>query len=280
MTSLERSYAFCRAEAKSKARNFYYSFVLLPREKRDAMCAIYAFMRHCDDLSDEPDAAPEALAGWRAELICALAGRFGAHPCWPAFSDTVVRYRIPHEYFHQMIDGVSSDLEARRLRTFQELYEYCYRVASVVGLTTIHIFGYESPRALKLAESCGVAFQLTNILRDVKEDLARGRVYLPLEDLDRFGVRSLDDGRTPAFLKLARFEGERARRLYDASRELVSLVHPDSRRALWALMEIYRRLLDRIDASDYDVFTRRIRLRAWEKLAIVAKAAAGVGTKN
>jgi len=125
----------------------------------------------------------------------ALAGRFGPHPVWPAFHDAVNRFHIDHEYFRQMIEGVASDLEPRHFETFEQLYGYCYQVASVVGLTTIHIFGFESPAALPLAEKCGVAFQLTNILRDIREDVERGRIYLPAEDLRRFGSRRRICGR-------------------------------------------------------------------------------------
>src|SRR3984957_9850776 len=192
MASLDESYAYCRAVAKQRARNFYYSFVLLPPEKKNAMCAIYAFMRYCDDLSDEPGATRSAMDRWRDALTAALAGHPGDNPSWPAFIDSVQRYSIPHEYFYEMIQGVASDLEPRTIQTFDELYQYCYRVASVVGLTTIHIFGFTSPEALPLAEKCGVAFQLTNILRDVHEDAELGRIYLPAEDLARFGV-SADD---------------------------------------------------------------------------------------
>jgi len=188
--TLEESSAWCERIARSEAKNFYYSFVLLSRPKRRAMCAIYAFMRYCDDLSDDdgvPDKAA-AIARWSSDLEAALAGRAGEHALWPAFIDAVNRYRIPHEYFRDMIAGISSDLMPRRIRTFDELYDYCYHVASVVGLTIIHIFGFESPDALRLAEKCGIAFQLTNILRDVSEDAGKDRVYLPAEDLARFGV--------------------------------------------------------------------------------------------
>jgi len=140
-SDLDRSYAHCRAVARHRAKNFYYSFLLLPRPKRDAMCAIYAFMRYCDDLSDEPGASREPLERWRAALDRALRGQYDGHPTLPAFHDTVKRYNIPHRYFHEMIDGVSSDLEPRRIQTLDELYRYCYQVASVVGLTTIHISG-------------------------------------------------------------------------------------------------------------------------------------------
>lgn len=263
MTPVENSYTYCRDVAQKKARNFYYSFLLLSKPQRNAMCAIYAFMRYCDDLSDGPEAASaEAMQKWREELDAALQGRFGPNPCWPAFHDTVRRYEIPHVYFRQMIDGVTSDLQPRNIETFDELYRYCYQVASVVGLTITHIFGYESPHALVLAEKCGVAFQLTNIIRDVKEDQEKGRVYLPKEDRDRYAdLRSL----------LA-FEASRARQYYSESRPLIDLVHPRSRRSLWALIEIYRSLLDKIEQSGYDVMTRRIRLTGLEKVSIVARA--------
>src|SRR5712671_707588 len=209
MTGLEESYTYCRAVAKARAKNFYYSFVLLDADRKNAMCAVYAFMRYCDDLSDEPGATRELLDRWRTALDRALAGSYDGHPTLPAFHDTVRRYGIPHQYFHEMIDGVSSDLQPRCMQTFDQLYRYCYQVASVVGLTTIHIFGFDSPQALPLAEKCGVAFQLTNILRDIREDAGLGRVYLPSEDLARFGVSPevLSNGRrTEAFNQLMEFE--------------------------------------------------------------------------
>ncbi len=194
---------------------------------------------------------------------------------WPAFHHTVRRFGIPHVYFREMVHGVASDLEPRRLETFDELYRYCYQVASVVGLTVVHIFGFDTPSALPLAEKCGVAFQLTNILRDVREDAAMGRVYLPAEDLRRFGVtpEDLDAGNhTPAFIQLMRFEAARARAYYDESRPLLDLIHRRSRRSLWALIAIYSELLERIVASDFDVFRRRVRLSALEKSWIVLRA--------
>ncbi|MFB3827402.1 MAG: phytoene/squalene synthase family protein [Bryobacteraceae bacterium] len=260
--------------ARRRAKNFYYSFLLLQREQRDAMCALYAFMRYCDDLSDEPGASREAIERWRAALAEALEGRFGPHPCWPAFHEAATRYSIPREYFFEMIDGVASDLEPRRFATFEELYQYCYRVASVVGLSIIHIFGFHSPEALPLAEKCGVAFQLTNILRDIREDAGRGRVYLPLEDLDRFHV----DGQLrygPAFVELMRFEAARARAYYREAEPLVGMVDARSRPSLAALIAIYRTLLERIEASGYDVFSRRISLPAWEKTWILLRSMVG-----
>lgn len=279
MSNPQDSYRYCRQVARRRARNFYYSFLLLPRAQRDAICAIYAFMRYADDLSDEParpEQAREAIERWRAELSAALEGRYGEHPLWPAFHDTVRRYRIPQEYFFEVIEGVASDLEPRRVATFEELYRYCYQVASVVGLTIIHIFGFRSPEALPLAEKCGVAFQLTNILRDIREDLQRDRVYLPAEDLARFGVDAdqLRSGSAPpGFAELLRFEAARARSFYEASRPLLSLVEPSSRPSLRALMEIYSRLLDRIERAGPAVLERRVELPFREKIAIVARAA-------
>ncbi|MBI1785983.1 MAG: phytoene/squalene synthase family protein [Acidobacteria bacterium] len=274
MLSLEDSYRHCRQVARRRAKNFYYSFLLLPRQQRDAMCAIYAFMRYCDDLSDEPGAAREPLLEWRRALDRALEGECAGHPTLPAFHDTVRRYAIPGRYFHDLIDGVTSDLEPRRIRTFEELYRYCYQVASVVGLSIVHIFGFSSPEALQLAEKCGVAFQLTNILRDVREDAERGRVYLPAEDLERFGVDPGALRRTPQFLELMRFETARARQYYRESAPLIGMVVRRSRSSLWALIAIYSRLLDKIERSDFDVLSGRISLSMAEKLWILVQAAA------
>jgi len=278
MSTLDESYAFCCGVARKRARNFYYSFVLLPREQSDAMCAIYAFMRYCDDLSDEPGASREAMERWRGALVDALTGKFDAYPAWPAFYDTVQRYRVPHEYFFQMIEGVTSDLEPRAFQTFDELYRYCYQVASVVGLCTIHIFGFDSPDALLLAEKCGVAFQLTNILRDIAEDAARERVYLPAEDLRRFDVDSHDlrNGQpSEALRSLMEFEAGRARAYYRESQPLVEMIHKRSRPALRALIGIYSCLLTRIEERKFDVFTERVSLSAAEKCWIVLRARMG-----
>lgn len=275
MEQIRASYRYCREVAKTRARNFYYSFVLLSDEQRDAMCALYAFMRHCDDLSDEPGANREAIERWRVEMDAALDGTTGMGPVWPAFHDAVTRYRIPRQYFHEMIDGVESDLETRRIETFDELYRYCYQVASVAGLTALHIFGFESPDALPLAEKCGIAFQLTNILRDIREDSERDRIYLPDEDLKRFGVTAEDlraGKRNDAFTSLMSFEASRAKDYYNESKPLLAMVSPRSRASLAALIAIYSRLLERIEASGYDVFTRRVRLPAAEKIWIMLRA--------
>ena len=276
---LEESYQYCRRIARRRAKNFYYSFLLLDSQRRASMCAIYAFMRYCDDLSDSPEAAgvgsaSESLYRWRTDLDRALSGDTEGNPLWPAFRDTVERYKIPRRFFEEMIDGVSSDLEPRRIQTFDELYRYCYQVASVVGLTIIHIFGFSSVRALPLAEKCGVAFQLTNIIRDVREDAQLGRIYLPQEDLTRFSVpeEQLRTGREDdRFRELIRFEANRARQYYAESEPLASLIDPASRRSLWALREIYQRLLNRIAALNYSVLSSRINVPTRSKVGLLMR---------
>lgn len=275
--SVAESYGHCENVARAQAKNFYVTFKLLNDDQRRAMCAIYAFMRYCDDLSDDAGVADRAAAigRWQEDLHDALAGRMPENPLWPAFADAVARYKIPHEYFDGMIAGVSSDLEPRNLQTFDELYRYCYLVASVVGLTVIHVFGFDSPEALKLAEKCGIAFQLTNILRDVREDAENQRVYWPAEDLAKFGVKP-EDLRgavvTPALRKMLEFEANRARAYYQESAPLVGLIHPGSRASLKALIGIYSRLLEKIVAANYDVMSQRVRVPNWEKAWILVKS--------
>ena len=278
--SVEDSYRHCRTVARTRAKNFYYSFLLLDKPQRDAMCAIYAFMRRCDDLSDHPvtndtKKLRESIAIWRVQLDRVLAGNVEADPIWPAFHDTVQRYSIPHRFFHEMIDGIASDIEPRQIQTFDELYRYCYQVASVVGLTIIHIFGFQSVKALFFAEKCGIAFQLTNILRDVREDAQLGRVYIPAQDLDTFGVSAdqLRLGKEDArFRELMRFEAKRARGCFNESAPLIELIEPKSRRSLWALREIYLRLLSNIEKADYSVLTRRINVSTPAKIALLLRA--------
>jgi phytoene synthase len=274
--TVEESYNWCEGVARSQAKNFYYSFLLLSKPQRRAMCAIYAFMRYCDDLSDD-EAVPDragAIARWRLDLDRALAGRAGDDAVWPAFIDAVTHYQIPHQYFRDMIAGISSDLQPRRIQTFDELYDYCYHVASVVGLAIIHIFGFESKAALPLAEKCGIAFQLTNILRDVREDAGKDRVYLPAEDFVRFGVSPETFEPHERFIELMSFETHRAREYYRESAPLVALIDARSRASMRALIGIYSRLLDRIVASNYDVLSRRVRVPTWEKLWVLMRSVA------
>lgn len=269
--TLEASYEYCRGLARGSS--FYPAFFLVDEARRRALWAVYAFNRRCDDLSDEPGASREALAGWRGELEDALGGKPAAGPIWPAFADSVARYEIPHSCFFEMIAGVGSDLHETEKATYADLYRYCYRVASVVGISVVSIFGAHTPEAHKLAEQCGVAVQLTNILRDVAEDKALGRVYLPQEDLARFGVTEIAD--SPALREVLRLEAGRARELFAAARALPAHVEPRTRPCLRALLGVYSALLDKIERRGYNVFQERIGLSGGEKLLALARAAVG-----
>jgi squalene synthase HpnC/squalene synthase HpnD len=276
-----RSYAECRRVARSSASSFYYAFFMLPPAKRDGLCALYAFMRLVDDVSDTMGSAADkqrGLARWRASLDAATAGDVSSHAILPAFADTIERFHIPARYFHDLISGAEMDLTVGEYPTFDRLREYCYRVAGTVGLTCLHVFGFEDPHAPDLAEKLGIAFQLTNILRDVPKDYEMGRVYLPLEDLAQFGVRpeALARGPVTAEMRsLLAFEGARAWNFYREGVELISLVHADARAALWALARIYSSLLRRIEERGYDIFSERVRLSTPEKTAILLRARLG-----
>ena len=276
-----QSYAECRRVARASASNFYYAFFMLPQAKRDALCALYAFMRLVDDVSDTVGSAADkqrGLARWRAALDAAAAGDVSSHPILPAFADTIERFHIPPRYFHDLISGAEMDLTVGEYATFDRLREYCYRVAGTVGLTCLHVFGFDDPHAPDLAEKLGIAFQLTNILRDVRSDYEMGRVYLPLEDLAQFGVRPEALARgplTPEVRSLLEFEAARAWNFYREGVELIPLVHADARAALWALARIYSSLLRRIEARGYDVFSERVRLSTPEKTGILLRARLG-----
>lgn len=270
--SLDESYAYCRRLARRTAGNFYYSFLPLPRDRFRDMCVLYAFMRVSDDLGDDEslpvERRKEELAAWRTALTQSLDGNPADHPVLPALSELVERRQIPREHLLAVLDGVEMDLAPVSFETFDDLCRYCYRVAGVVGLCCIRVWGYENPCAEERAVDCGTAFQLTNILRDLGEDAAMNRVYLPREDLDRFGytVDDLTHGRkNPAFIELMKFEVERARRYYTRAEELFGYLDPAGRPILSAMLEIYGGLLRRIEQRNYDVFSRRIKLPAWRK---------------
>jgi squalene synthase HpnC/squalene synthase HpnD len=281
LLEIARSYADCREVARAAASNFYYAFYLLPRPKRDALCALYAFMRLVDDVSDTPGDLAEkrkGLARWRAALDAAVAGDTSAHAVLPALADTLERFQIPPRYFHDLISGAEMDLTVGAYATFDRLREYCYRVAGTVGLTCLHVFGFTDPRAPDRAESLGIAFQITNILRDVRRDLEIGRVYLPQEDLERFGCTPgelMGETITPNLRALMEFESARAWSFYREGEPLVRLVDRDSRAALWALVRTYSGLLHRIEARNYDVFSTRARLTTAEKAGILVRAKFG-----
>ena len=284
---LAASYAHCRAIARTAARNFYYGFLLLPGEKRNALCALYAFMREVDDIADSPGELIEkrrGLAAMRARMDLALGGQFDANPMWPAFCDTITQFGIPSQYLHDLISGAEMDQSVQSYETFDRLREYCYRVAGTVGLCCVYVFGFEDAHAPELAEKLGIAFQLTNILRDLPRDFAMGRVYLPQEDLAQFGCTSGDLSRTPPsreFLALMKFEADRAWQFYREGWPLLSLVHEDSRAALWALARIYSGILAKIEERNYDVLAAPpAHLTAPEKIWILARARLGWRGEN
>jgi phytoene synthase len=270
------SYSWCERLARRQAGNFYHAFRLLPAPSRRAMCALYAFMRVADDLTDGPQAITEkrlALADWRQQLDAALSGVY-YHPLHPAFHHTVERYGIPRRYLEDVLDGVGMDLDTNHYDTFDDLYRYCYRVASAVGLACIHIWGFQDERALRYAESAGIALQLTNILRDLAEDAARGRIYLPGEDLERFGYSAddLEQGRyDERFRSLMRFQVERARSYYEGAAPLTEHLDPTGRAVFLVMLRTYRGLLETIVQREYDVFNGRIRLSRLRKMWLAAQ---------
>jgi phytoene synthase len=284
--TLDEAYATCRAIAKREAKNFYYAFVALPEPRRNAICAIYAFMRKADDLSDDESVPREQrlhnLEQWQASWRSASQTGVTQDSVFIAVRDATQRFSIPLSLLDELIAGTTSDLKSNpddtpdTYASFTDLYRYCYLVASVVGLVCIRIFGYTDPAAEKLAEETGVAFQLTNILRDVAEDAERGRVYLPLEDLATHNV-TLDailhrkKGAPPSANERALLAeiGGRAEAYYASARKLLPLIDPESRPALWVLVKIYRGLLKRIRRADYDVFSRRISVPSFQKLEIL-----------
>jgi len=278
--ALAESHRFCAEVSRREAKNFYASFRLLPPDRRRSMCALYAYLRRTDDLADGDDSAvakARALETWRRDLDRALDGRPDGWPGLAALAETVDRHAIPRQLLHDAIDGVEMDVLPLGFATFEELRTYCYRVASAVGLSCLHIWGFRSEggRAEELADRCGVALQLTNILRDVREDAERGRIYWPLEDLDRFGVAPGDlSGRRPsdAVRALLAFQGQRAGSFYREAAPLSRLVAPVGRPALGAIVGIYRALLDEIARRNYDVLADRISIPRWRKAAIAARS--------
>ncbi|MGA3262428.1 MAG: phytoene/squalene synthase family protein [Terracidiphilus sp.] len=292
--TLDGAYAECRAIARRKAKNFYYAFIALPSPRRNAICAIYAFMRQADDLADDESISIEErrmrLDAWLGEWHGVCADGETADPVFVAVRDATERFGIPLGLLDELVAGVTMDLkkssgdEPDTYATFADLYRYCYLVASVVGLVCIRIFGYTDPRAEKLAEETGIAFQLTNILRDVAEDAERNRVYLPLEDLAAHGL-ALDSllhraaGAPPTEHERALLAeiARRAEGYYRSAQVLLPLIDRESQPALWVLVAIYHGLLKRIERADYDVFSRRASVPMVEKLGVLAVGLARMG---
>jgi phytoene synthase len=278
---IAESYAQCRRIARAQARNFYYGFRLLPREKHAALCALYAFMRWVDDISDAPSdrgAKQQGLEVARQTVERVARGDASGPVILPALAHTLATYEVPREYLDELIAGAQMDLDVATYRTFEDLRQYCHRVAGVVGQCCVRVFGYKEARALELADRLGLAFQLTNILRDVVEDFSRGRVYLPAEDLERFGCKARELVAVPpskSARELFRFEAERARGFYAEGAALIPLIEEDSRAALWALARIYGGLLGKMEARGYDVTSERVGLGAAEKTWILLRARFG-----
>lgn len=291
-SQLHMAYSVCRGITRSRAKNFYYGFLVLPKRKRQALCAVYAFMRRCDDIADDPSLSAaerrQRLDAWVDAFHAALAGLPTDDPILLAVTDAQRRFAISVGLLDQLAFGTAMDTEeatdensdhaapSRPIQygSFQDLERYCYNVASVVGLVCIRIFGYNDPAAEPLAERCGLAFQLTNIIRDIKEDADLGRVYLPDEDLAHFGISSteLANAPDPARIRpLLELEAQRAFDNYRAADDLIPLIQEDSQPALWVLVTIYRSLLEKIVRLNYDVFTRKVSLSSREKLTILGK---------
>jgi 15-cis-phytoene synthase len=274
--ALAEDYARCAAITRRSSSNFYYAFMLLPAERRRALYAVYAFCRFVDDIADDDTVAQPAamLARWRDELHNVFAGT-PTRPVSRALAHNVIRFGIPRRYFDQVIDGVEMDLTHRRYDSFDELSLYCRRVASAVGLICIEIFGYRNPATRLYAEKLGLAFQLTNIIRDVREDAERGRIYLPLEDLHRFEVTEaelLNGAYSDRFRALMAFEVDRARDFYREAAQALPVEDRASMLSAEAMRLIYSALLERIARSNYRVFDRRHRLSTPRKLYLVGRA--------
>ena len=277
---LDQAYDHCQRVARGRAKNFYVAFRTLPREKRRAIYAAYAYCRLCDDIADGDmpiERKRLALAQVRRDLDAALssgADDDALRPEFIALAHAAETFSIPAERFHDILEGVEADLTKTRFADFAELREYCCKVASAVGLVCIEVFGYEDPRAADYAVDMGIALQLTNIIRDMREDAELDRIYIPQDEMARFGYSERDlmaGAVNDAFRRLMRFQTERARDYYERSRPLFALISPESRTCPRVLHAAYYAILKRIEASDFDVMSRRIGLSAGEKTAIAAR---------
>lgn len=279
-TSLAASHRYCLHVTSTQARNFYHGLKLLPEEPRQDMFALYAWMRLLDDIADDGEESPAdrliKLDRWQSDTRRALAGEHVGGPLWPAFSDMVHRRRVPHHLFDDAIDGQRQDLEPPPLPNFAALEEYCYRVAGTVGVASIYIWGFQGgEETVKLAIDRGTAFQLTNILRDLKEDTLRRRIYLPQDELTAAGI-SFDAMRLRQvganFEPFMRAQIERAESFYQRSQGLESRITPNCRKTLSTMTEIYHRLLKKISRDPMAVLQRRVSLSLWSKLWLAWRA--------
>ncbi len=260
--------------AKTSRSSFYYAFNLLPEEKRDAMNTVYAFCRKTDDIVDdgnEPDELKyEKLHKWRVELEKAFNG-FSDYTLLNKLGRTIHKFNIPYEPFFELLKGMEMDLQNKRYLTFDDLRLYCYRVASTVGLMCIEIFGYKHKSAKEFAVNLGIALQLTNILRDIKKDSLKGRIYLPQEDLQRFSYGEEDifkQNYNERFISLMKYEVERAEKYFVNATENLNLDDKKAMFAARAMQHIYKRLLEKITEAEYNIYKKNIRVSSFEKVGI------------
>ncbi len=269
---------YCQDKTARSGSSFYYSFLFLPPNQRRAITALYAFCREVDDIVDmggEAAIAAVKLNWWRDEIARLFAGE-AQHPVTRALTPVIKEFDLPQEQFLEIIDGMQMDLEQHRYASFKELGLYCYRVASVVGLLAAEIFGYRDRHTLKYAHDLGIAFQLTNIVRDVYEDAQRNRIYLPLDELQQFGVLEndiLQKIETPAFHDLMRFQTERAKRYYDQAFAQLPDEDRYSQRCGLIMAAIYRATLEEVERDGFHVLQHRISLTPLRKLWLAWKTA-------
>lgn len=291
---LQVAYSHCRSITRKHAKTFYMATRFLPNYKQRSIFAIYGLCRYLDDLVDEaedlmnhekisPLAVQENLNNFRSKLVNTYRGAEQDDPILVAFSDVLNRFKISIDLPLTLLQGVSMDLEKNRYETFDDLYEYSYKVASVVGLMTSEVFGYDDPKAINHAVDLGIAMQLTNILRDVGEDLAKNRIYLPKEDLDFFSIseddlfnHTLNDN----FKELMKFQIERANKYYESADKGIEMLNKDSRLPVMLARENYSRILNKITSNGYDVFTTRAYLNSTEKLSILPRVMVNLSYSN
>jgi phytoene synthase len=297
--TVEEAYAYCRLVARAEAKNFYYAFRVLPKQKMDAMCAVYAFMRRADDLADDESKSIEErralMSAWLDRWRSGTSDSIAENMVFQALTHTQTKFGISNELLEDLVRGTCMDLYLGQgagntvdlgdglqgYETFEDLYRYCYLVASVVGLVCIHIFGYTDPAAELMAEKTGAAFQITNILRDIKEDAERKRIYLPQEMLREFSVSNADilelaAGRPmkPSERAMLMALSVQAWEYYESGRKLIPLLDPDSRACLWVMIEIYSGLLAKIDQRQGDVFSKRVSVPTRQKIFALLRGAA------
>ena len=280
--NLISSYEYCRVITYMHSKSFYLASGLLPKEKRMAVRALYAFCRTSDDIIDlQGKDAAEDLEIWRTRVMQRMPR--ANDPVSIAWADTRKRFNIPNKYGHQLLDGVARDIDFRKYRTFSELAEYCYGVASTVGLMSMHIIGFNDESAIGYAIKLGVALQLTNILRDIAEDYKMGRVYLPEDELQDFGIEEkhfafgIVDENWVAFMK---YQIDRARKIYAEAWPGISLLHASGRLPIAAAATFYKGILDKIEELNYDVFDQRAHLDKWEKMSMIPRLWYNYGFKS